>query len=67
MFFLQFLTGPIWKSCADYCSKCLGKEKGECVAVENKKCSGGYQCSCSGKDVPKSTKRFVKFTCSLGL
>ncbi|KHJ93923.1 hypothetical protein OESDEN_06154 [Oesophagostomum dentatum] len=41
----KFLTGPIWKSCADYCSKCLGKEKGECVTVENKKCSGGYQCS----------------------
>ncbi|EYB93642.1 hypothetical protein Y032_0180g804 [Ancylostoma ceylanicum] len=63
----QFWTGILWKSCEDYCEKCKGKATGNCEPVENKECSGGYQCQCSGKDVDKSDNWLVIATCKLGL
>ncbi|EPB76634.1 hypothetical protein ANCCEY_04264 [Ancylostoma ceylanicum] len=62
-----FWTGILWKSCEDYCEKCKGKATGNCEPVENKECSGGYQCQCSGKDVDKSDNWLVIATCKLGL
>ncbi|CAJ0573944.1 unnamed protein product, partial [Mesorhabditis spiculigera] len=60
-------TGILWKSCPDYCKRCKGKASGGCVKVENKDCSGGYQCQCSGADVGADGNWIVKATCKLGL
>ncbi|CAJ0934716.1 unnamed protein product, partial [Mesorhabditis belari] len=63
----SFWTGILWKDCPDYCRECQGRESGGCVRVENKECSGGYQCQCSGGNVDKSGNWIVMATCALGL
>ncbi|KIH53905.1 hypothetical protein ANCDUO_15952 [Ancylostoma duodenale] len=67
-----FLTGILWRNCPDYCRQCKGRDRGNCVKVFNKQCSGGYQCwlvicRCSGRSVPKSKVPIVVATCKLGL
>ncbi|KAF8383587.1 hypothetical protein PRIPAC_72729, partial [Pristionchus pacificus] len=60
-----FATGILWKSCPDYCRECKGRASGGCVKVQNKACSGGYQCN--GGSVKPSGNWIVKATCKLGL
>ncbi|CAJ0595082.1 unnamed protein product [Cylicocyclus nassatus] len=61
-------TGVLWRSCADYCRQCKDRALGRCVPVDNKECSGGYQCRCQGeRRIVKSKNLLVQLTCGLGL
>ncbi|CAJ0934739.1 unnamed protein product, partial [Mesorhabditis belari] len=63
----SFWTGILWKTCSEYCQKCGGRESGGCRRVNNKECSGGYQCQCSGRNIRKSSDWMTKITCKMGL
>lgn len=60
-------TGILWKTCADYCRKCKGKDGGSCQLRRRQKCGEKKVCVCSNRNVKRSGNPFDRISCGLGL